>query len=166
MAALWNRPLQLRCMAGAIADAARGPFPQCSPSGTLERAIFKLDSLFSSAGDGKSHPYREMWKKVDAFYEQNNWSELSNDSLAAVFKDIAGAGYKKLPSDSTKPLVVSPSLVKEAAERWNAYGWVNYEERKKDKVATATKVARFAIIGSTVIGGSVLGPLAFFFEGL
>ena len=153
-------------MAGVIADAAIGPFPQCDPGGTLDRAIFKIDSLFSGDGSGASHPYREMWKKIDSFYEHNNWNELSNNSLENVFTDIAGSGYKKLPGDTTSPLNVSPALVREAAERWNTYGWVNYEEKKKDKVSTATKAARYLIIGSTVVGGSFLGPLAFFFEGL
>ena len=73
---------------------------------------------------------------------------------------------KNFLGDRTKPLIASPVAVREAAERWNTYGWVNYEEKKKDKVSTATKAARYLIIGSTVVGGSFLGPLAFFFEGL
>ena len=166
MAGLWSRPLETRCMAGVIADAARGPFPQCSPGGTLDRAIFKIDSLFSSSGNGESHPYRDMWKKINLFYDCNNWGDLSNDNLVSVFKDIAGCGYKKLPGDATSPLIVSPAEVREACERWNTYGWINYEQKKKDKVSTATKAARYLVIGSTVVGGSFLGPLAFFFEGL
>tara|TARA_B100001989_G_C24422825_1_gene404912 strand:+ start:116 stop:613 length:498 start_codon:yes stop_codon:yes gene_type:complete len=159
------RPTKLKIKVGVIADAALGPFPIIDPLNTFDRYFAYSERT----------PYELMWHLIGAFYKDNDWSELSNERLEQKCNQVVSQGSNSLVKGKeyrqyfeTVPeayqlfrLVtkqrptVNQEQIKEASQRWVKYGWLNYEEKRAEKLKTATKIARWgALIAG---GGSIFG---------
>lgn len=151
-----TRPLDIRLKVAIIADAAMGGFPRVDPGSTFERMRI---SLFSESG--AMHPYEKMWLRVSGFNDANNWNDLSYNSLDRLLNEIAANGSHELRAPmeksgttlETKVAVATKEMVAAAAQRWSEYGWINYEERKRDKISGSSKFARRAAL----FGGALVG---------
>lgn len=151
-----TRPLDLRLKVAIIADAAMGGFPRVDPGSTFERIMMSL-----SSDSGAIHPYEKMWLSVSDFNAANSWNELSYSTLNRLLDGIAANGSRELRAPmeksgttlKTKVAVVTKEMVAAAAQRWTEYGWINYEERKRDKISGGSKVARRAAL----FGGALVG---------
>jgi hypothetical protein len=153
------RPLKIRLKVAIIADATIGPFPQTDVGSSLGRF------WTSFASDMKEmHPYDIMWSAVHLFYDANDWNVLSFNNFNSLLDSIAknGAiGLKAYPIDkSARPrssqkmsLNVEGDDVAAAARRWVDYGWINYEEKRNDKLKGTSKGAKLAVL----FGGALIG---------
>ena len=156
MVALFQRPLRTRLKVAIIADATIGPFKKINQGSSLGRFT---DELFSQ----KIHPYNMMWDRIARFYKLNNWSELSRQGLDFKCDQIAkdgGSGFIKPSYEFASSQAwfdkasVTPGQILEAAKRWDSFGWVNYEERKQDKLKGTGRILRW---GALLGGGGILG---------
>ena len=159
------RPTKLKIKVGVIADAALGPFPIIDPGNTFDRYFAYSERT----------PYEQMWHLIGSFYTDNDWSDLSNERLDQKCNQIVSQGSNSLVKGEayrvhfevnpesyqlfglvTKQApTVSQVQIKEATERWVRYGWLNYEEKRADKLKFAGKAAKWtALIAG---GGSLFG---------
>ncbi len=168
------RPTKLKIKVGVIADAAWGPFLYIDPKSTLNRIY---DGII---GNGIRTPYEHLWHFIGAFYTDNQWNELSNERLDQKCNQIVSQGSDKLvkgeeisfyfesyPEIYTGHIlmleqpkqqpIVSREQIKEASERWVKYGWLNYEEKRADKLKTAGRAAKWTALITG--GGSIFGGL-------
>ncbi len=150
--------MRLKLKVGFIADAAIGPFRKVEPGSTLTRLI-----------DGQSQ-YNLMWTNIGNFYAKVGWSELSRDRLEAECDRVAQNGLntnKKFRYDiggeslnDLRIISATPKEIMLAVERWNSYGWVNYEEKKQDKLKGTGRVLKWgALLGGGAFGFDFFGDL-------
>ncbi|MCQ9200856.1 MAG: hypothetical protein JJ846_008880 [Prochlorococcus marinus CUG1437] len=146
------RNTKLKIKVAVIADAALGPFPYVDPGNTFDRYLVESNRT----------PYECMWHTIGAFYSSNQWNGLSNERLEQRCNQLASQGCYELTSgkdingySSNHKVIVSPQAIKEASERWIQYGWLNYEEKRADKLKFAGRAAKWtALIAG---GGSIFG---------
>ena len=158
------RPTKLKIKVGVIADAAWGPFLYIDPKSTLNRIY---DGII---GNGIRTPYEHLWHFIGAFYTDNQWNELSNERLDQKCNQIVSQGYDGLPigpelcyvwhegeeyDESYHCVSITPKDIKDASQRWIKYGWLNYEEKRADKLKNAGRVAKWTALLTG--GGSIFG---------
>ena len=139
MTKLAFRGIKERLTVAFVADACIGPFEYVPAKSTLDR-------MFEEEVD----PYSKMWGKITQFYNSNCWDDLSDDRLKAILQETSRG--------KNRSVSVTSGQVNSAANRWLEYGWVNYEEKKSDKIRKATKYGRFALLGAgALFGVNLLG---------
>ena len=163
------RPLQIRLKVGVIVDSAFGPFEYVKPGSAILRTY------------NDKHPYSIMWSAINDTFFANHWEAMSNDNLSRHLDNMLREprsiiksqpwSFDYSPQDAEKGIrvitrnegghvitlgytgEVSKEKVAAAATRWLEYGWINYEERKGDKIKATTSAARIAAI----FGGALSG---------
>jgi len=154
------RPTKLKIKVGVIADAAVGPFKCTDPGSSLDRLL----------SDDFSHEYKVIWQVINYIYYANQWNELSNERLDQKCNQIVSQGYDGLPigpelcyvwhegeeyDESYHCVSITPKDIKDASQRWIKHGWLNYEEKRADKLKNAGRAAKWTALLTG--GGSIFG---------
>lgn len=170
---LVQRPLVLRLAFGIFSDALLGPFPETNPGSTTTRALNYFGQLIGN----NIHPYTKMWEDIGDYYQATSTKELSNKSLSTFLKNsfANGIGYNveaglswfqakgfRLEAAEEDPrhsyLIATAEDQEASAQRWIKYGWINYEERKQDKLDSSMKLARIGLTATSA--GGALGAIS------
>ena len=136
------RLVNLRLAVAFTCDAALGGFSRVSPGSSLDR-------LFAES----KHPYTQIWDRIRTFYDSHNWSQLCDESLN---REIAGMAAKGFNAPNGRH--VTPEDMKNAAQRWNEYGWYDYEMKRATKLRKTTKWGtRAGIVALGAFGIPLIG---------
>ena len=134
---MFNTPLEcrnvrIRLFIGWLADAANGPFQRCNPSNTFERAVHGIDGFINGHAQ---HPYANMWRTINTYYDVNRWYELTDDEIAQLWNTAISTG---IDNGDTH---VSGMDVLAVKRRWDEYGWTRYEHKRNGRRAAAKMAA-------------------------
>jgi len=170
---LVQRPLGLKLAVGICVDALHGPFSYVEPGSSLVRTGHVYAQIFRNfLGDEFLHPYTRMWDHIADAYKCFGWSSQSNKSLASSLRKSAKEGIAfevtdrgllpaslgGLPGNAKNSKtgqdawIATPEDQENAAKRWIDYGWINYEEKKEDKVNSAIRYARLGLTATAASG--------------
>ena len=131
------RPVNLRLAVAFTCDAAHGGFIRTDPGSSMLRLLAE-----------KKHPYTQIWDSIRIFYDSRNWSELCDDSLNREIAAMAARGFNSLNGRH-----ITPEDMKNSAQRWNKYGWYDYEMKRASKLRKTTKWgARAGIVALGAFG--------------
>jgi len=172
---LIQRPLGLKLAIGIFVDAWVGKYEYVDPGSTLLRAghvYANYASIFT--GRDHIHPYTKMWDSIADWYQLLGWNNLSNRALASLLREASQEGWFKVSTLSLLPEdlhdqgygfhPVSVEDQEAAAKKWVDWGWINYEEKKEDKIIASAKIGRLGLTAASATGalgtlGLLLGDL-------
>ena len=138
------RTVNTRLRIAYIVDAVNGGFPKCDPGNTFTRYQMNWDSNQST------HPYSEMWSRIDDYYNANRWYELSEMELNDMWNTIRAVGIDDGENH------IDGVAVMDAKRRWDDNLWTRYECKRNGRRSVAYKIVPMGVLA--VLGVSMPVP--------
>lgn len=173
---LMLRPLRERLQMGVIADAAVN-FPSLGkPGSTFSRL---LSGLNEGLNDDYSFDYSFMWDVIEDVYKLNSFGDLSLNSFSSGLKEFKNSNvevlipcrkyldpcltasyswdtwneYRQNLNINPLKVRVCPPDVLKALEKWDRMNYIEYEERKSDRLKSFKSAAKWGFRISAGLGG-------------
>lgn len=143
---LYMRPLRVRLVVAYMATAyhqiqpGARPFKNCDPGNTLKRVF-------------GSHPYNQMWSKIETFYSNQGFGELSDAEINDIAAAALSVGY------TTKNGTKLPAAdIHKAVKLWHKRNWFRYENRRDGRRKIAYKYGPWVILAVASGGATIFQP--------